>query len=141
MTPDLSPDLTDGDGRFHATRWSVILSSLDGAAGEAQVREALGRLCRRQRGRFRSFLLTSLQNFLHDAHDKTTSRKRGRDQQFVSSDDWMAEAPSQFEAPQSSVESWSAEKIFDVRWAATVAERALRHLQEECAARGRGRLF
>src|SRR4030095_8222141 len=39
------------------------------------------------------------------------------------------------------LESWSAERIFDVRWAATVAEQALRRLQEECESRGRRRVF
>ena len=38
-------------------------------------------------------------------------------------------------------ETWPAEKIFDVRWAATAVEHALRRLGEECEARGRRRVF
>ncbi len=37
--------------------------------------------------------------------------------------------------------TWPAEKIFDVRWAATAAEHALRQLGEECENRGRRRVF
>ena len=93
------------------------------------------------RGRFRSLLLKSLQNFLIDSHAKEHARKRGGDVQFVSWDEWMAEAPSQFAIPASAVESWRAERIFDARWAATLAEQALRRLQEECESRGRRRVF
>jgi len=95
----------------------------------------------RERGRFRSLLLKSVQNFLIDTHARTVARKRGGDVQFVSWDDWMAEAPSHLALPVSALESWPAERIFDVRWAATVAEQALRRLQEECECRGRRRVF
>jgi RNA polymerase sigma-70 factor (ECF subfamily) len=37
--------------------------------------------------------------------------------------------------------SWPAERLFDVRWAATVVERALRRLREECERKGRLRVF
>jgi RNA polymerase sigma-70 factor (ECF subfamily) len=95
----------------------------------------------RARGRFRALLRTSLDNFLRDADRKSRTRKRGGDFRFVSWDDWMAEAPSQLTVPLAALESWPAEKIFDVRWAATVAERALARLQEECARRNRQRVF
>jgi RNA polymerase sigma factor (sigma-70 family) len=95
----------------------------------------------RERGRFRSLLLKSLQNFLIDAHARTQARKRGGDIEFVSWDDWMAEAPSHLSIPTAARESWPAERIFDVRWAATVAEQALRRLQEECEVRDRRRVF
>jgi RNA polymerase sigma factor (sigma-70 family) len=93
------------------------------------------------RGRFRSLLLKSLQNFLVDAHAKTTARKRGGDFQFVSWDEWSAEAPSHLTLSAAAMHEWPAEKIFDVRWAATVVEQALHRLQEECESRGRRRLF
>ena len=53
----------------------------------------------RNRGRFRSLLLKSLQNFLIDAHAKQSAKKRGGDVQLVSWDDWMAEAPSHLSLP------------------------------------------
>ncbi|CAN5452865.1 sigma factor [soil metagenome] len=182
MAPDAATDSAGSSGRFNTTRWSLILSSLDGGSEETRAREALAQLCRLywrpifafvcrkghsvpdaqdltqdffvmilkgdllqradpERGRFRSLLLKSLQNFLHDAHNRTRAQKRGGEVQFVAWDEWMAEAPSRLTIPGAALESWPAERIFDVRWAATVAEQALRRLQEECESRGRRRLF
>src|SRR5256886_15259798 len=93
------------------------------------------------RGRFRSLLLKTLQNFLVDDTIKKNARKRGGDMKFVSWDEWMAEAPSHLSISSQEAESWSAEKIYDVRWAATAVEHALRRLGEECEVRGRRRVF
>jgi DNA-directed RNA polymerase specialized sigma24 family protein len=93
------------------------------------------------RGRFRSLLLKALQNFLIDSHDRCHAQKRGGHMQFVCWNDWMAEAPSQLSIQGREVENWPAEKIYDVRWAATVVERALNRLGEECETRGRRRMF
>jgi RNA polymerase sigma-70 factor (ECF subfamily) len=93
------------------------------------------------RGRFRSLLLKALQDFLIDDSIKKRARKRGGDLQFVSWDDWMAEAPSHLSIPATEAESWPAEKLYDVRWAATAVENALRRLGEECESRGRRRVF
>jgi len=93
------------------------------------------------RGRFRSLLLKSLQNFLNDAVAKKRAQKRGGDVQFVSWDDWMAEAPSQLTVPAQALESWPAERLFDLRWAATVVEQAVRRLREECESQHKLRVF
>lgn len=93
------------------------------------------------RGHFRSLLLKSLQNFLNDAVAKKHARKRGGDVQFVSWDDWMAEAPSQLTVSARALESWPAERLFDLRWAATVVEQALGRLREECESQGKLRAF
>ena len=93
------------------------------------------------RGRFRSLLLTSLQNFLVNAAEKTHTRKRGGDVEFVSWDDWMAEAPSQLSISPHALDSLPAERLFDLRWATTVVEQALRRLREECEGKDRLRLF
>jgi RNA polymerase sigma-70 factor (ECF subfamily) len=93
------------------------------------------------RGRFRSLLLKSLQNFLNNAAERTRTRKRGGDVEFVSWDDWMSEAPSQLSIPTQALDSLPPERLFDLRWAATVVERALRRLREECEGKGRLRLF
>jgi RNA polymerase sigma-70 factor (ECF subfamily) len=95
----------------------------------------------RKRGRFRSLLLKALQRFLQDEVDKRNARKRGGDLRFVSWDDWMAEAPSHLSIPKQESDKWPPERIFDVRWAATVVERALRQLGDECEKRGRRRIF
>jgi RNA polymerase sigma-70 factor (ECF subfamily) len=93
------------------------------------------------RGRFRSLLLKALQNFLVDDMIRKRARKRGGDMKFVSWDEWMAEAPSHLAISLQEAETLPAEKIFDVRWAATAVEHALRRLGEECEAHGRRRVF
>jgi RNA polymerase sigma factor, sigma-70 family len=95
----------------------------------------------RNRGRFRTLLLTSLQNFLINAANRTHARKRGGDMEFISWDDWMAEAPSQLSISVHALDSLSPERLFDVRWATTVLEHAFRRLREECEAKNRLRLF
>ena len=93
------------------------------------------------RGRFRSLLLKSLQNFLIKAAEKTHARKRGGGVEFVSWDDWMVEAPSQLFISAQALDSLPPERLFDLHWAATVVEQALRRLREECEGKDRLRLF
>src|SRR5262249_36515283 len=57
------------------------------------------------RGRFRSLLLKSLQNFLNNVAEKTHARKRGGDMEFISWDDWMAKAPSQLSISAAALDS------------------------------------
>jgi RNA polymerase sigma-70 factor (ECF subfamily) len=95
----------------------------------------------RNRGRFRSLLLKSLQNFLINAAEKTHAHKRGGDVEFISWDDWMAEAPSQLLLPAQALESLPPERIFDLSWATTVVEHALQRLREECERKGKLWLF
>jgi len=78
---------------------------------------------------------------LHDQIAKHQARKRGGDLHFVSWDDWMTEAPSHLLTAEHKSDNWSPERIFDVRWAATVVERALRRLGDECEKHGRRRVF
>ncbi len=93
------------------------------------------------RGRFRSFMLKSVQNFLGHAEERSATLKRGGKIDFISWDDWMAEAPSQLAISAQTLDSLPPERIFDLRWAATVVEHALRRLREECESKGRLRLF
>ena len=93
------------------------------------------------RGRFRSLLLKSLQNFLHNFADKKQALKRGGSVEFVSWDAWMAEAPSQLSFSSRALDSLAPERLFVLRWAATVVDHALRRLREECEGKGRLRLF
>jgi len=95
----------------------------------------------RNRGRFRSLLLRSLQNFLINAAEKTNARKRGGSVEFISWDDWMAEAPSQLSIPAQTLESLPPERIFDLTWATTVVDHAFQRLREECESKGKLWLF
>jgi RNA polymerase sigma factor (sigma-70 family) len=95
----------------------------------------------RNRGRFRSLLLRSLQNFLINAAEKTDAHKRGGGVEFISWDDWMAEAPSQLSIPVQTLDSLPPERIFDLTWATTVVEHAFQRLREECESKGKLWLF
>jgi len=95
----------------------------------------------RSRGRFRAFLLKSLQNFLNNAAERNRAQKRGGDAQFVSWHDWMAEDPLHLSMSPDALASVGPEQLFDLRWAATVVEQALRRLREACEEKGRLRLF
>jgi RNA polymerase sigma-70 factor (ECF subfamily) len=95
----------------------------------------------RNRGRFRSLLLKSLQNFLINAAEKTHTLKRGGGVEFISWDDWMAEAPTQLSIPAHALDSLPPERIFDLTWATTVVEHAFQRLREECDSKGKLWLF
>jgi RNA polymerase sigma factor (sigma-70 family) len=95
----------------------------------------------RNRGRFRSLLLRSLQNFLINAAERADARKRGGDVEFISWDGWTAESQSQFSIPIEGVNSLPPERLFDLNWAMTVVEHALQRLREECESKGKLWLF
>ena len=84
------------------------------------------------RGKFRSFLLSSFQNFLADESDRARALKRGGDREFLFLD--AEEAESRYELEQT--DQLTAEKIFDARWAMALLTRAAKRLQEECAIAG-----
>ena len=93
-----------------------------------------------ERGRFRALLVTSLKHFLVDAQVKRRTQKRGGDLQFVSWEEWVADAPSQLISMQA-LETFPDEAVFDRSWAAAIAEEALRRLRLECEAKGRRRVY
>jgi DNA-directed RNA polymerase specialized sigma24 family protein len=95
----------------------------------------------RNRGRFRSLLLKSLQNFLVNTAEKAHTHKRGGGAEFISWDDWMAEAPSQLSIPVQALDLLPLERLFDFHWATTVVEHALQRLREECESKGKLWLF
>jgi len=95
----------------------------------------------RDRGRFRSLLLKSVQNFLINATEKTHARKRGGEVEFVSWDDWAAEERSHLSLSARALDSLPPERLFDLTWATTVVEHALQRLREECEGKGKLWLF
>jgi RNA polymerase sigma factor (sigma-70 family) len=95
----------------------------------------------RNRGRFRSLLLKSLQNFLINAAEKTHAYKRGGEVEFIPWDDWAAETPAQLFSSAQMPNSLPPEQLFDLSWATTVVEHALQRLREECESKGKLWLF
>jgi DNA-directed RNA polymerase specialized sigma24 family protein len=90
-----------------------------------------------QRGRFRSFLLTALQNFLADERDRAAAFKRGAGQPLISLDTMDGETRYAFE-PADDV---SPDKLFERRWATTVLEQAWTSLEAEYVVEGKADLF
>lgn len=91
----------------------------------------------RLKGKFRSFLLASFQNHLSDQADRARRLKRGGDKEFVQLDSEEAEERYRLEP----VDSLTAEKIFDARWAMTVLGEALKQLRQEYATAGKASTF
>jgi DNA-directed RNA polymerase specialized sigma24 family protein len=91
----------------------------------------------KQRGRFRSFLLASLNHYVANAGDWDRAQKRGGTVPHVSLDPDAAEARYRCEP----VDRWTPEKAFDRSWALTVLDHVLRRVQRECEATGKGDVF
>jgi DNA-directed RNA polymerase specialized sigma24 family protein len=92
---------------------------------------------RREYGRFRSFLLASLQHFVADQRDRALAAKRSPRQPLFELDARTAEDRYRLEP----VDSMNPEKIFERRWAMTMLEEALAALESEFVSRGRGEVF
>jgi DNA-directed RNA polymerase specialized sigma24 family protein len=91
----------------------------------------------RLHGKFRSFLLVSVKNFLSDNWDRHRAVKRGGNFEFVLLDQQTAEA---FYDGASASNS-TAEHLFELRWAKTLTAGALDSLREELLAEGKLELF
>lgn len=87
------------------------------------------------RGRFRSFLLTAVKNFLANAWDRTTAAKRGGGEAPLSFD--FAAAESRFEPAVRT----TPEDVFLQHWVLTLLTEVLDALAAEMAARGGERRF
>jgi RNA polymerase sigma factor (sigma-70 family) len=82
---------------------------------------------RPEKGKFRSFLLTSLQNYLVDEWERSQASKRGGGLTVLSLDAETAE----HRYVREPAESADPELFFEHRWAISVLETALARLQEE----------
>jgi RNA polymerase sigma-70 factor (ECF subfamily) len=94
------------------------------------------KLADRERGRFRTFLLTSLKHFLVNEWAKRRAAKRGGGQVF-SLDEQLAEQRYGFEP----VDDLTPEKLYDKNWASALLERTVQRLREEYAGFGKLSLF
>ena len=95
------------------------------------------RLADSKRGRFRSFLLATLKNFLADEHDRARAQKRGGSRKLLSID--FNEAENQYALEPA--DRLSPEKLFDKSWALTVLERTMACLKTELAGKNKKELF
>jgi RNA polymerase sigma factor (sigma-70 family) len=95
------------------------------------------RLADRDRGRFRTFLLTSLKHFLINEWNKASRQKRGGGHRLISLD--ADETETRFLAEPA--DHRTPEKAFERRWAMVVLSRVLDQLQAEFVAAGQGQVF
>jgi RNA polymerase sigma-70 factor (ECF subfamily) len=91
----------------------------------------------RAKGRFRTFLLHALNQFLADRRKRATALKRGGNRTPVSLDEPSPEDGCRVEFP----DELTPEKLFDRRWARTVLDQALDRLRAEYVADGREAVY
>lgn len=91
----------------------------------------------RQRGKFRTFLLSSLQNFLANENERSRAQKRGGGRELIRLD--AEDAKERYQLEQ--IHSVTPEKIFEMRWAHALLDQTLAGLRADFAARGKQRLF
>ncbi|MBV9673812.1 MAG: sigma-70 family RNA polymerase sigma factor [Verrucomicrobia bacterium] len=91
----------------------------------------------RSKGKFRSFLLASFQNFMAAEHRHAHAEKRGGRAQMIRLDCQDAEARLGLE-PEDRV---TPEMLYDAQWALLLLQRATERLRREQAAIGKAEIF
>ena len=92
---------------------------------------------RQEKGRLRSYLLTSLKNFLAKAKRRELAVKRGEGRALVPLDELLARERADLEP----ADSLSADRIYERRWALTLLEQVLKRLEREYQSAGNAKLF
>ena len=93
----------------------------------------------RQKGKFRSFLLASLKNFLADASDRARALKRGGGQNFLPlREAQIKEAESLF---QNNRGASTEDRLFDRSWAEALVTSGLDRLSADYRSEGKEKLF
>src|SRR5216110_3122386 len=92
---------------------------------------------RKEKGRLRSYLLTSLKHFLTNEHNRAMAIKRGEGQGLIPLEDLRDRERVGFEP----AESLPADQIYERRWALSVVDQVLARLGEEYRAAGNIKLF
>lgn len=87
----------------------------------------------RQRGRFRTFLLTAMQHFLANEWNRAHARKRGGNAPILSLNDDSAEQRYQLEP----VDRSTPETLFERGWALSLLTGVLQRLEEEYSRDGK----
>jgi RNA polymerase sigma-70 factor (ECF subfamily) len=89
------------------------------------------------RGKFRTFLLSSIKNFLSDEWDRKKALKRGGNKQVLPLE--IADAETRYISERSA--DISAEKQFERSWALTILQKAFTQLESEYRNANRTQLF
>jgi RNA polymerase sigma-70 factor (ECF subfamily) len=92
---------------------------------------------RKEKGRLRSYLLSSLKHFLVSEHRRAVTAKRGKGQQLIP----LEELSARERLDMGRADSLSADRLYERRWALTLMEEVLRRLKDEYYTAGNGDLF
>ncbi len=92
---------------------------------------------RQEKGRFRSFLLASMNHFLANEWDRSRTEKRGGRLSFISMDEESWDGLRVREG----IADLNAERLFQRRWALAVLNQAMTRLSAEAERAGRAALF
>jgi len=87
----------------------------------------------REKGKLRTFLLGSFQNYLFNEYDRGRALKRGGGHQILSIDEHLPEA----EASMMETMHLSDSAAYDLVWASNIVKRAWQHLESAFEAEGR----
>jgi len=87
----------------------------------------------REKGKLRTFLLGSFQNYLFNEYDRSRALKRGGGQQILSIDEHVREA----EASMMDTMHLSDSAAYDLVWASNVVKRAWQNLENEFESEGK----
>ena len=92
---------------------------------------------RKEKGRLRSYLLTSLKHFLASKQRRAMTAKRGKGQRLVPLEELTTAERSEIEP----ADPLTADRLYERRWALTLMEQVLRRLKDEYCAGGNAALF
>jgi RNA polymerase sigma factor (sigma-70 family) len=92
---------------------------------------------RKEKGRLRSYLLTSLKHFLASEQRRAMAIKRGKGQRLVPLEELSAKERIAMEP----ADHLSADRLYERRWASTLTGQVLRRLREEYRTAGNAALF
>jgi len=92
---------------------------------------------RKEKGRLRSYLLTSLKHFIASEQRRAMTLKRGKGQRLVPLEELKANERLELEA----ADPLSADRLYERRWALTLMEQVLRRLKDEYRTAGNAMLF
>src|SRR5437764_645992 len=87
---------------------------------------------RQEKGRLRSYLLTSLKHFLANERNRAMAIKRGQGQQLIPLEDLRERERVGFET----ADTLAADQIYERRWALSVLDHVLARLRDEHRAAG-----
>src|SRR5262249_13569862 len=88
---------------------------------------------KREKGKFRSFLLSALNHFLANEWDRARAQKRGGGMTILSLE--LNSAEGYYQTDQADL--LTPEKLFERRWALTVIDLVLKRLEEDFVKAGR----